>query len=203
MADISVRVISWNMGKSIKKISDWNKELQEWSILSNDVDILFITVQEASSTVGHEFANALKSKLGSDYTMISDNEGTWIPFQNFHVFGYLFINKNINIINLPIDNKNNAIDSVCIRKKMFGFSMCTKPSVGLGVIVSKNNKQYKLIFVGSHLPVNVKDKDNNSYGFNERIEAMKLIKKEVIDDLIKLLNGYDTIFWASHSKEKS
>jgi hypothetical protein len=193
MTDLTVKIISWNMGKSISKISDWVKELEKWDILSTDVDILFITIQEASSGMGCTFAAALKAKMGPNYKLWYEGEGTWIPFQNFHVFGYLFIKSTVDVIKPPHDN---AIDSVCVYKKMYGISACTKPSVGAGIIVSKGGKTHKLIFVGSHLPINPKDVENGSLGLKDRVEAIKTIKKEIIDDIDKSLGGYDVIFWA-------
>jgi len=193
MSDLTVKVISWNMGKSISKISDWVEELEKWNVLSTDVDILFVTVQEASSGIGCAFATALKAKMGTNYKLWYEGEGTLIPFWNFHVFGYLFVKNTVEVVKAPHDN---ATDSVCIYKKKYGVSACTKPSVGVGIIVSKGGKQHKLIFVGSHLPMNDKDTENGSFGFKERIDAINTIKQDVIDDITKSLGGYDAIFWA-------
>lgn len=73
---------------------------------------------------------------------------------------------------------------VCIYKN----GSCTKPSVGFGTII----KGQKIIFVGSHLPINPKEK---SLGYDDRVKAMKKIKTEVIDNIAKTIGGANTIFW--------
>jgi len=106
------------------------------------------------------------------------------------VFGYLFVKKSIKVAR----SSGNTQNSVCIYKRMYGISACTKPSVGIGIIVAKENKQHKLIFIGSHLPIDTKDKE--TLGNLDRIDAIKIINDDVILPITKELDGCDTVFWA-------
>lgn len=79
---IKVRLITWNVGDSIKKIKNWNKDLQNWTIINDDIDILFITIQESSKNFGAEtFKNALNNKInkGQKYKLYYEGLGTNLP----------------------------------------------------------------------------------------------------------------------------
>jgi Endonuclease/Exonuclease/phosphatase family 2 len=188
--DLSIRIISWNMGESVTHINNWYSELNDWSIIADDnarsYDIIFFTIQEASKKVGKAIGNALRNML-TDYNIYFEGQGTWVPTLHFHVFGYLCIHKDIDVTAEPVENnkKDKTIHSVCIMKNR----TCSKSAVAFGV--EANGK--KLIFVGSHLPVNTKDKV--TYGYNLRIDAMKKIQKEVIENVENAIGGADNIFW--------
>ena len=190
MLSISIKFITWNMGKSVKNINDWNEELKSWTIINSDSDILFITIQETTEEVGNKkFYDALKSKL-PNYEIFHKGEGVSNVITGaFYVYGYLCVNKKINITKKPdlTNTQNHMIDTMCIYKS----KICTKATIGFGIIINK----VKLIFVGSHLPVNTKDVINGSYGYNERVDAMKKIKAEVIDNITKYMGLADYIFW--------
>ncbi len=188
--DLSIKCITWNMGKSVKKITDWKTEIYEWTIIAPDTDIIFITIQETSHEIGQNiFYEALKIKL-PNYSIFHEGEGISNRITgDFYVYGYLCVKTSVNIIKKPIinDSKDNTINSMCIYKT----GVCTKASVGFGIIIDET----KLIFVCSHLPVNTKDKIDASFGYQERIDAMKIIKTNIIDNVKKSLGGMDYIFW--------
>ena len=193
MSELKIKIITWNIGKSIKEIKSWNDELQKWTIINEDSDIIFITIQEASKEVGSKgFPNALKNKL-KNYTIYFEGEGTIMPGQDFYVYGYLCVKnsliKQIEIPPVPNNIPDKTIDAVCIRKK----GACTKPTLGFGIKISGK----KLVFICSHLPVDTTDKEYGSFGYNDRVQAMKTIQKEVIDDVSNSIgNNIDNIFWA-------
>ncbi len=188
--ELSIKCITWNMGKSVKKILDWKTEIYEWAIISPDTDIIFITIQETSKEIGQNiFYEALKTKL-PNYSIFHEGEGISNRLTgDFYVYGYLCVKSGINITKKPIpnDSKDNTINSMCIYKT----GVCTKASIGFGIVIDET----KLIFICSHLPVNTKDKLNASFGYNERIDAMKLIKTHIIDNVRESLDGVDYIFW--------
>jgi hypothetical protein len=167
------------MGKSLKLIKDWKDELEKWTIIDPKMDIICITIQETSKECGSKlFLNALKDKL-TDYTIVSEGEGPIVPGLNFHVYVYVCIKNKI------ITKKSTQ--TLCIRKQ----GMCTKPSVGIGVDLGC----VKLVFAGSHFPIDTKDKA--TLGFAERISAMKEINSKVIKPLTKKLgNDNIKVFWA-------
>lgn len=178
---LSFAIVTWNMGKSIKKINDWTDEISQWSIIDKSHDIIFITFQEASKHVGSKLIyEAIQTKL-PDHDVIVNGEGSMIPTLNFWVFGYLCIKKSLS-------KKCTLIkQSVCITKWM----MCTKPSVGFGI----NFGGTHFIFVGSHFPVNTSDKD--TYGYVDRINAIHDIKTNLIDKIADQLGAKNpNIFWA-------
>ena len=189
MSDLSVRIITWNVGDSPKHFTtadQWTAELKKWP-LGND-DIIFITLQETSKELGSKiFADALIQKLDS-YKIFYEGEGPKIG-PDFYVFSYLCVKKSITIKNPPIPNnkKDKTIDAGCIYK----FGSCTKPSVGIGAEINGT----KLVFVGSHLPINTKDKENASLGYAERIDAIQKMQKEVIQDVENAIGGSDVVFW--------
>lgn len=189
MSGLSVRIITWNVGDSLKliKSGEWVSELQKWP-LGNE-DIIFITLQETSNEFGSKiFADALKKRLGS-YEIFYEGEGPKLG-KDFYVFSYLCVKSGIKINNKPVpnDKKDKTIDAACIYK----LGACTKPSVGIGAKINGIG----LIFVGSHLPINPKDKKNESLGYDERIDAIQKIQKEVIQDIEKAIDGADIVFWA-------
>jgi len=190
LSELSVRVITWNVGDSPKHFTtadQWGAELQKWP-LGND-DIIFITLQETSKELGEIFADALKKGLAG-YQIFHEGEGPKLG-RDFYVFSYLCVKNDhkvkINTKPIPNDKKDKTIDATCIYK----FGLCTKPSVGIGAKINGT----KLIFVGSHLPINTKDKENASLGYKERIEAIKKIQMEVIQDVEKAIEGSDVVFW--------
>jgi len=194
---LTIRVISWNLGESSKPgiILDWNKELAKWDILEDGSDLIFLSIEEASSLVGKNIGEALKKKMSS-YDVFFEGEGTNIPSLNFHVFGYLCIKKNDQYkYDDPVENnkKDKTIDTICFKKKY----ICTKPSVSIGIEITKTGYIPKtLVFIGSHLPVNTKDKE--TYGYNLRLEAMRVIRKELLKNVEKAIgaeNGADAVFW--------
>ena len=187
MTTVSIKTISWNMGESINKIDDWDNELKQWDVINSGEDIIFITLQEASDEIGNTaFFQALNKKL-ENYTIYQDSEGSIIPTMTFHVFGFICIKDGVKVNRIPyVGTDNQSVSSTCIYK----YYVCTKPSQGFGLIV--NGK--KIIFVGSHFPVNTSDKI--TYGLQERVDAIKKVKYEVINNISNSLGGVDTIIWA-------
>jgi hypothetical protein len=187
MSTVSIKVISWNMGESINKIENWDNELEQWDVINNGEDIIFITLQEATDEIGRNvFFQALNKKL-KNYTIYQDSEGSNVPTITFHVFGFVCIKDGVNVNRIPyVGSGHPSVSSTCIYK----YYVCTKPSQGFGLIV--NGK--KIIFIGSHFPVNTNDK--LTYGLQERIEAIKKVKEEVIKNIANSLGGVDTIIWA-------
>jgi len=188
LRDLSVCIITWNVGDSPKHFTtadQWVTELQKWPL--GDDNIIFITLQETSKELGEIFAAALKKRLDS-YQIFYEGEGPKVG-SDFYVFSYLCVKKGVHINTKPIpnDKKDKTIDAVCIYK----FGLCTKPSVGIGAEING----MKLIFVGSHLPINTKDKENASLGYKERIDAIEKIKMEVIKDVENAIGGSDVVFW--------
>lgn len=179
---LSVKIITWNMGSSITKITDWKTEIKRWQI-NNEHDIIFIGFQETTKNIGDDFKHILSQEL-NDYTIFSEGEGSLLA-PTFYVYGYLCVKKVPTIIinKLPIENNvfDDSIDSTCIRK----MGICTKPSLQFTIIV--NN--IKLIFICSHLPIITKN--DPSFGFQERKDAMKTI----INNVMKSNNNADMIFW--------
>lgn len=176
----SFTVITWNMGKSLKIIKDWKGELEKWSIIDPEIDIIGITIQETSKECGSKlFLEALQSKLKS-HTIISEGEGPMLPSLNFHVYVYVCIkNEIINVL-------YRKSKTLCIRKQ----GMCTKPSVGIRVDLGC----VKLVFVGSHFPIDTKEK---TLGFADRVSAMKEINTQIIKPLTDRLDRNNfRVFWA-------
>lgn len=189
--DLTFMIITWNMGKSLKKITNWEVELKKWAIIDPRKDIICFTIQEASRECGSKlFPKALEGVLPGHH-IITEGNGTVIPGLNFHVYGYVCIKKDIkkDIINeLAPGTANVAISkTMCIHKQ----AICTKPSIGIGI----NLDCIKLLFVGSHFPIDVKDKE--TFGYTGRIDAIKKISTDLIQPLTKKLGeGHITIFWA-------
>ncbi|AYV77008.1 MAG: hypothetical protein Barrevirus7_15 [Barrevirus sp.] len=186
---ISVKLITWSVGKnSESKITDWLAELRQWTIISSTNDIIFITLQEVNKKFGSEtFLNALKSKLNG-YRIFYQGEGPAISSQDYYVFGYLCVKNDgktsVNLVNMK---STKLVDSTCIYKNL----ICMYPTIGFGYEYDGR----KLIFVASTLPMNPNDNDYGNLGYSARIDAMKKIDKEVIQDISKALQGLDTIFW--------
>jgi hypothetical protein len=182
MTSLGIKIITWNMGNSINKILDWTSELQKWTIISPDSDILFITIQETTWDIGSvKFLEALKNKLDNQYNIFFEGNGSYLPYTAFYVFGYLCVKKNINI-------KDNTVGSTCIYK----YYVCTKPTIGFGIVIDNR----KLLFICSHLPINTYKKEYDDLGYKDRIEAMQRVTDEVINTVSKTINGADVIFWA-------
>jgi hypothetical protein len=189
MSDLSVKIITFDAGeKSNLNIFTWTEQIEEWNIIWPSHDILFITFQELSKQAGQQIYEGLKKKL-PNYRISQDNQGTAIPGKNTYVFAYLCIKSSLSINLAPQTN------DICIYKKL----ICQDPSIIFGTIV--NNK--KLIFVASHLPLDLTDKDNLKFGFGQRIEAVRKISAE-IPVMVKSFGPaapgkeYDTIFWAGN-----
>ena len=185
---LSVKIITWNMGTSIKKNINLGEEIKTWNIKPVSYDIIFITFQETNKKLGDSFKNILDMEL-NEYTIFSEGYGSSLA-PNFYVYGFLCIKKTpLIIINkVPIENNasDKTIDTTCITKK----GICTKPSVEFGIVL--NN--IKLIFIGSHLPVVTKG--DPTFGYKERKDAMKIIYNNVIKNVSKSIGGVDMIFWA-------
>jgi len=179
--DLSFIVITWNMGKSLKKITDWNTELQKWTLVDPKIDIICIGIQETNRTCGSQLLpQALQAKL-PDHYIITAGEGSMLPGINFHVYGYVCIRRSVTDAEIAISK------SICINKYM----MCTKPSVGIGINIGCKS----LLFIVSHLPINVKD--HETLGFAERIDAIEKINKELIQPLsTKMGTQKPLVFWA-------
>lgn len=180
--ELSVKILTWNMGSSVTKITDWKTEIKKWQI-NTEHDIIFIGLQETTKKMGDDFKNIISQEL-SNYTIFSEGEGS-IMAPTFYVYGYLCIKKVPTIIinKSPIENNvfDDSIDSTCIRK----MGICTKPSLQFTIII--NN--IKLIFICSHLPIITKN--DPSLGYQERKDAMKTI----INNVTKTNNNADMIFW--------
>lgn len=186
MDKFTVKVITWNMGKSAGKITDWNKELEKWTIISPDTDVIFVTIQETTKSIGSDkFLHALQAKL-KDYAIYFSGEGSTVPLMNFYVYGYVCVHAGIPITT-PMKS-DGTIESICVRK----MNVCTKPTLGFGIKIYGKS----LIFICSHLPVDMSDTKNGSYGLSKRVEAMQKIMSTVVKDITKKLGGADVIIWA-------
>lgn len=208
---LSVKILTWNMGKSVSKIKNWIEELRNWTVLTEkNPDIFFISIQEADPAAGKAFKHGLHSILNS-YEIYSDSEGTIVPGYNYHVFGYLCIKRDLMKFTAPlsptklIDSDRNQLVLKPLPKRInpsndktfFSKSMCiyknrscTKSSVGFGVIVYG----HKFIFIGSHLPVNTKDKQ--TYGLNQRKDAMHRIQQDIVSGTQRRFGiKFDSVFW--------
>jgi broad specificity phosphatase PhoE len=184
--ELSVQIITWNMGSSVHKITNWETEIKKWNFNTLH-DIIFITFQETTKTVGDELKNVLIKEL-NEYIIFAEGNGS-ILAPTFYVYGYLCIKKSpliiINKAPIEDDSFDNTIDTTCIRKT----GICTKPSIEFGIVV--NN--IKLIFICSHLPIITKN--DPTLGYNERKEAMKTIYNNATKNVSKSIGGYDMIFW--------
>lgn len=188
---LSVKIITWNMGKSVTEIhkDEWPTEIKKFEFDSVKSDIIFITLQETTKEIGDYFKPLLQAEL-SEYTIFSEGNGSNLA-KSFFVYGYLCVKNNaphIIINKHPIENDVNdkTIDNTCITKNF----VCTKPSVEFGIVI--NN--IKLIFIASHLPIITKN--DPSLGYKERKLAMKTIFKNVEKTVSKAIGGYNIIFWA-------
>jgi hypothetical protein len=180
---LTIKIITWNMGKSSKKKLDWNLELDKWTIISPSSDLIFISIQESTKSIGEgEILLALQRKL-PDYDVHYKGRGTDIIGLSYYVLGYLCVKKS-----LPSTVINRPDDVVCIYKKMF----CTKSSLGFGITIGNA----RLIFVCSHLPIDFSDTYLDNYGYTERIEAIRTIKTEIINKIAEVIGPPTSIFWA-------
>jgi hypothetical protein len=180
---MNVKIVTWNMGKSSRKKLDWASELDKWTCLHPIGDVFFFTIQEATKNLGEVvILNILKNRL-PDYEIAYKGRGTDLIGLSYYVYGYLCVRRNLSATII-----NRQDDVVCLYKKKF----CTKSSLGFGLIVGA----IKLIFVCSHLPIDLSDTYMSNYGYIERIDAMRTIKTDIITKLKDVMGEPTTVFWA-------
>lgn len=177
-ASLRVRVVTWNMGDNKKSHYEWAGELRsQWEVLTKeqDFDILFVTVQEAQAS--DTFGKALAGQLKKNYDMFKTSSKTLAPVK-FYVHSYAFFHRTLYVQSEDISRKTTCLKTVC-----------TKSSTGLAVDMDG----IEFVFVGSHLPVNPKDKQ--TLGYNERVAAARKTLENVYYPLIA--NKERTVsFWA-------
>lgn len=183
MNQLSIKIITWNMGKSTKKISDWMSELQTLTVIEPGEDIIFISVQESTNKIGDEYITLFLSQKLDQYEIIHKGRGTDTIGLSYCVYGYLCVKKCLSptFINRPKD-MIGTYKNLC----------CTKVTLGFGLQIG----QIKLILVCSHLPVDFSDKYLENWGYGERVQTMLDVEHSIIDDLIDVMCGNTCVFWA-------
>lgn len=174
---LKIRIVTWNLGDNKKTQSEWMTELeQKWDVLTktDEFHILFLTIQESQKF--DTFGKALRNRL-KDYNIFSASSKLLAPAK-FYVHSYVFFHHKLNI-----GPENVSRASTCLK------TFCTKSTTGLSI--DKNGVE--LIFMGSHFPVNPKDK--LTLGNEERIQAAKKSLKDVFLPLATTKKNY-AAFWA-------
>jgi hypothetical protein len=69
--------------------------------------------------------------------------------------------------------------------------LCTKSSLGFAVIINTT----KIIFICSHLPIDLNDHYLEKLGYNERAEAMRDTKTIIINKMIEIIGEPTVILW--------
>lgn len=193
---IRIRVATWNLGENKRTQSAWfeamkkswgraedaqcnqNQPLTRWCF-----DILVFSVQEdyKGETYGR-FPEAIGKYLGDEWKMeksIVEGPPEPIALLNkspFTVKMYVFVNKQFAAQRLPGLSFDFA--GVCLQRNLKIF--CSKGTAGVSMNVPGKGQ---VILMGSHFPVNTKDKA--TFGYEQRITAISTSLKEVFKTLRK------------------
>ena len=177
-AFIAVRVITWNIAEISKSVVEWLDELNkhpDWDLITkkDDYDILCVTIQE--DTAAGNFGKALK-----------------IIFKNYEIAEYsngppgkvvrtLVFYKTSEIQVDTVEKK-----AACLQRKV---AFCTKSTVGVSM---ETYSGIQLVFMGSHFPVDVKNKKD--LGLDKRNKAEIESIKSVLGPILS--KKRNAVFWA-------